>query len=247
MKLKYVILEDEPLAADKLESGIQAFRPHWQCMGVIQSVREAKKRLPALDAQLLFLDVHLADDLSFSIFEELPLSTPIIFTTAYDQYALRAFKLNSVDYLLKPVSDKELLKAVEKFEANAVVNPNLQKLAQSYQPDYRNRFLVSTGNRIKTILEKDVAYFHANGKHSYLVNTAGKEFLFNQPLSKLIRELNPAVFFQINRQYILALNSIREMIPYSKGRLKVLTQPPTPEEAIVSVEKSPRFRQWVGG
>ncbi len=247
MKIKYVLIEDEPLAAERLESNIQKLRNDWQCLGVIQSVREAKKRLLALEPQLIFLDVHLADDVSFAIFDEIEVKTPIIFTTAYDQYALKAFKLNSVDYLLKPINTEELSRALLKFEENKLALPDVNKLAQSYQPAYRSRFLVSTGTRIKTLSTEDIAYFFANGKHSYLIDKQGCEYLFDQPLSKLIEQLNPAHFYQINRQYILGLACIVEMIPYSKGRLKVVTNPATADDAIVSVDKSPGFKAWVGG
>lgn len=247
MKIRYVIIEDEPLAAERLENNIQKMRGDWQCLGVIQSVREAKKRLPALEPQLIFLDVHLADDISFAIFTEIEVNTPIIFTTAYDQYALKAFQLNSVDYLLKPINNEELTRALLKFEAHKIALPNVNKIAQSYTPEYRTRFLVSTGTRIKTLSEEDVAYFFANGKHSYLIDTKGTEHLFDQPLSKLIEQLNPKIFYQINRQYILSLSCIVEMIAYSKGRLKVITNPATADDAIVSVDKSGGFKTWVGG
>jgi two-component system response regulator LytT len=247
MKIKFVIIEDEPLAAERLEDSINKLRPDWQCLAIIQSVREAKKRLAALDAQLLFLDVHLADDISFSIFEELQLKTPVIFTTAYDQYALKAFQLNSIDYLLKPISNTALEQSLVKFEENRLTTPDLARLAQDYSPVYKERFLVSTGNKVKSISTEQVAYFFANGKHSYLIDKTGTEYLFDKPLNKLIEELNPAQFFQVNRQYIFALSSITEMIPYSKGRYKILSQPTTEQDVMVSAEKSGAFKKWMGG
>lgn len=247
MKIDYVILEDEPLAAERLKKNLTSLRSNWQCLGVIQSVRDAAKRLPKLNPQLLFVDIHLADDISFSLFSQIDIQAPIIFTTAYDQYAIKAFKLNSIDYLLKPIDETELLVALQKFEEQKLYKGNLAQLLSHMQPDYKTRFLVSTGLKIKTIEERDIAYFFASGKHSYLIHNNGTEYLFNQPLSKLIEQLNPSLFFQINRQYILSIWSIKEMIPYSKGRLKVITHPATADDTIVSVDKSNGFKAWVGG
>lgn len=245
----YLILEDEPLAAERLQEAVERLRPQWKFLGRVESVREAKKVLPHSNADLLFVDIHLADGNSFGIFEEIKLDVPIIFTTAFDQYALKAFELNSIDYLLKPVNEQELKRAISKLEqrSEAPAFRDWEKLVSELKPGYKKRFLVSTGHKIKSIDQGDVAFFYASGKHSFLTSCEGTEYLFDTPLSKLIDQLDPASFFQINRQFIISINCIDEMISYSKGRLKLVTNPPTPEDAIVSVEKSPRFKAWIAG
>ncbi len=246
--MKYLILEDEPLAAERLQQAISDEKPDWKCLGTLESVREAKREIPASEADLLFVDIHLADGLSFSIFEEISFEKPLIFTTAYDQYALKAFELNSINYLLKPVTKKDLRRALQKFEnrTDSGVAVDWQSLVAKLKPEYKTRFLVSTGNKIKSLNADEVAFFFAQGKHSFVFTLEGKDYIFDQPLSKLIEQLDPQKFFQINRQFILSIDAISEMIPYSKGRLKIVTDPATPEEAIVSVDKSPTFKSWVG-
>lgn len=245
----YIILEDEPLAAEKLQDSVRKLRPDWEMSGRIESVRQAKKQLPGLDYDLLFVDIHLADGDSFHIFEELEIKAPIIFTTAYDQYALKAFELNSIDYLLKPISEKDLQRALQKLDQRSGLPASVpwQQLLEEMKPRYKNRFLVSTGHKIKSLQQEDVAFFYASGKHSFVTAKDGTEYLFDQPLSKLIDQLDPAHFFQINRRFIVCFGCIEEMIAYSKGRLKLITDPPTPEEAIVSVDKSPGFKAWLAG
>lgn len=245
----YLILEDEPLAAERLREAVEKLRPEWKFKGRVESVREAKKVLPDSDADLLFVDIHLADGNSFAIFEELELKLPIIFTTAFDQYALKAFELNSIDYLLKPINEQDLKRALNKLEqrSESPAFNNWEKLISELKPSYKKRFLVSTGQKIKSIDQADVAFFFASGKHSFLTSCDGTEYLFDTPLSKLIDQLDPSSFFQINRQFIISISCIEEMISYSKGRLKLVTKPATPEDAIVSVDKSPRFKAWIAG
>lgn len=246
--MKYAILEDEPLAAEKLIRTMEDARPKWEHLATLESNEQAKKQLPGLHADLIFVDIHLADGLSFEVFENKLEDIPLIFTTAYDQYALKAFELNSIDYLLKPITREDLERALTKLEkrngANAI---HWEKLMRDLKPSYKDRFLVSTGERIKTIPTSDIAFFYASGKHCFLTDQNGTEYLLDQNLGRLMHQLNPKKFFQINRQFIVHVDYISEMIPYSKSRLKVLMNPPTPEDAIVSVERSPKFKMWVAG
>ncbi len=250
MSVKYVIIEDESLAAERLHELIQKQRPRWKLVAVIPSVRKAVQELETLDCDLIFLDVHLSDGNSFSIFEQIRPKMPIIFTTAYDQYALKAFQLNSIDYVLKPVSEKDLTRALDKFDQRILHDenkPDWEKLLQDLKPNYKERFMVSTGERIKSLSVDDIGFFFAQGKHTFITDKGGRQYMIDQTISRLSEILNPKKFFQINRQYIICFDCIDEMIPYSKSRLKLNTSPATPGEAIVSVDKAPKFKAWLEG
>lgn len=246
--MRYLIIEDEPLAVERLHLRMQEQKPHWTYLGALGSVAEALEKLPSLPLDLILVDIHLSDGLSFQIFEELDIEVPLIFTTAYDQYALKAFELNSIDYLLKPVHNEDLQRALHKLENRGWSGPpDWGKLVRELKPHYKERFMVSTGERIKTVTTADIAFFYASGKHSFITTRQGQEYLLDMPLRELDRKLDPQRFFQINRQFIVQVDAIVEMIPYSKSRLKLLTSPPTPEDAIVSVERSPHFKAWLNG
>ncbi len=250
MPVKYVIIEDEPLAAERLQEQVQKQKPDWELLMVLPSVRSAVQQLPQLTVDLIFLDVHLSDGNSFAIFEQIRPETPIIFTTAYDQYALKAFKLNSIDYLLKPVSEKDMERALQKVDQRSLHNqsePDWKKLLSDLKPNYKDRFMVSTGERIKSLSVDDIAFFFAQGKHTFITDKEGRQYMIDQTVSRLSEILDPKKFFQINRQYMVCFDCIEEMIPYSKSRLKLHTNPATPTEAIVSVDKAPKFKAWLEG
>lgn len=249
--MDYLIIEDEPLAAEKIENAVAVLRPDWQLLKIIPSVKMAIGDLPSLKPDLIFLDVHLGDGNSFQIFQQIEIDVPVIFTTAFDKYALKAFEINSVDYLLKPVSKTNLQGALEKLEKyyqkEEKFEPNWQKLIQDLQPHYKERFMVSTGKRIKSLNSQDIAFFFAQGKHTFITDSKGQEYLIDKTLTSLSSCLNPREFFHINRQYIVSISSIKEMVIYSKGRLKLEIHPKTPTEAIVSGDKSGKFKLWLEG
>lgn len=250
MAVKYVIVEDEALAAERLQAMIQEKQPDWELKELIPSVRLAVAKLSTLKPDLIFLDVHLSDGNSFAIFDQIQPKASIIFTTAYDKYALKAFSLNSIDYLLKPVSSSDLNRALGKFQERSLHTghePDWQSILQDFKPHYKDRFMVSTGERIKSLPVDEVCFFYAQGKHTFITDRAGREYLIDHTLTRLSEVLDPKKFFQINRQYIVGFDCISEMIAYSKGRLKLVTNPPTPSEAIVSVDKAPRFKAWLEG
>lgn len=245
--MKYVVLEDEPLAAEKLIHTISQARPAWEHLATYESNSQAAKGLPSLQPELIFVDIHLADGLSFELFKGEFLETPLIFTTAYDQYALKAFELNSIDYLLKPVGAEDMERALHKLESRSgKVAVQWEKLMNDLKPSYKERFLISTGQRMKAVKVEDIAFFYAQGKHCFLTDKGGTEYLIDKNLTELMEVLNPRDFYQINRQFIVQLNFIVEMIPWSKSRLKLVLDPPTPEDAVVSVDRSPGFKAWVG-
>ncbi len=246
--MKYLVIEDEPLAAEKLVRNLQRKKPDWEHLKTLGTVREAVQELLVTQPDFLFLDIHLSDGISFQIFDQVEIQCPIIFTTAYDQYALRAFKVNSIDYLLKPIVESDLERALQKLETRGTgPRADWKKLQADMRPHYKDRFLVSTGERIRSLQQDEVAFFFAQGKHTFITDVAGNQYLFDQSLTALIEQLDPQKFFQINRQFIIHINAIKEMVPYSKGRLKLVMEPQTPEDAIVSVDKSPRFKSWVAG
>ncbi|QTN38072.1 response regulator transcription factor [Cryomorphaceae bacterium] len=248
--MTYLIVEDEPLAAEKLQQAIKSLRPDWVALAPVESVRAAAEALREHKPDLLFLDIHLSDGLSFQLFDQVEVVCPIIFTTAFDQYALRAFKLNSIDYLLKPIGEGELKRALDKRDRWTQPSDgqlDWNKVERDLKPEYRDRFLVSTGERVKSLPAEEISFFFAQGKHSFITDKQGREYLIDQPLTQLIEQLDPKQFFQINRKFIICFRCIEEMIPYSKGRLKLVTAPPTPEDAVVSVDKSARFKAWLDG
>lgn len=249
--VRALIIEDEPNAARRLQRLVEDTDSTIEIQTVIESVKEAVIWLSTNQADLIFLDINLADGLSFSIFEKVKVETPIIFTTAYDQYAIKAFKLNSLDYLLKPIDREELSIAIEKFRNQLLSIPQidleaileaLQQPAESFQ----ERFMVSAGDKIRSVPIEQVAYFFGQQKFVFLITHDGRRHLVDYTLTQLEKMLNPAKFFRINRQFIIGFDAISHMYPHSKSRLRIELTPKADMEAVVSIEKTPRFKEWIG-
>ncbi|MFI5172295.1 MAG: LytR/AlgR family response regulator transcription factor [Chitinophagales bacterium] len=244
-----VIIEDEKIASDYLERLIKEFDPAIQIIKKLDSVEASVKWLAINSADLLFLDVHLADDTSFAIFEQLHLNIPVIFTTAYDQYAIKAFKLNSIDYLLKPIDKAELHAALRKFQSQrsniAIDFTDIIAQVSRRQNNFQHRFLVSTGQKLKSIQSENVAYFFSEQKLTFLIDVEGKQYIVDSSLDKLEPLLDPEKFFRINRQFIISYPSIKSMVNYSKSRVKIELIPSSTKETIVSVERSSDFKNWL--
>lgn len=246
--MKVLIIEDEKIAADYLAKRILHYDATIEILAILESVSASVKWLSVNNADLIFCDIHLADDLSFKIFEQIQVITPIIFTTAYDQYAIRAFKLNSIDYLLKPINEQELFNSLEKFRRANVYSPiDLQAIKHllNISSAYKERFLVNTGQRLKSVSIHEIAYFLADQKIVWLVTNDNQRFIMDQTLDKLERILEPKLFFRINRQFIIGLHSIQSIIAYSKSRVKIELKPACDKEAIVSFERSSAFKEWL--
>ena len=249
--MKAVIVEDEALAANRLEKLLSDVAPEIEVTARLTSVKEAVKWFTLNTADLIFLDIQLSDGLSFSIFEEVTVNTPVIFTTAYDQYSIKAFQLNSIDYLLKPIRKNELQKSLQKYtslkSAFKIDFDNLLAGIRGNTESYKKRFLIQVGPKIKTVETKDVAWFHADGKYVFLKTFSGQNYPVDFSLDKLENMVDPSVFFRINRKYMVNMKAIDGMTAWSRSRVKIKLNPPADDETetVVSIDRSPDFKNWL--
>jgi DNA-binding LytR/AlgR family response regulator len=257
--MNVIIIEDEELAAERLELMLKRIDPTVVVVAQCDSVKTAVqffKNNPAPD--IAFVDIQLADGLSFEIFEQTRITCPIVFTTAYDEYALKAFKVNSIDYLLKPIDKEDLQRALEKLKAlrtSTQATPTLDAAtiqqvmtALVPTPQYRNRFMVKIGEHLSAIQVTDIAYFFGENKITWVKLKSGKKYILDYTLEQLAADmLNPTHFFRLNRQFITTIESIKDVITYSNSRLKiVLHDPPNKEDILISREKVEAFKNWLG-
>jgi two-component system LytT family response regulator len=250
-----LIVEDEQAAARRLEKIMAEIVPESTVLDRLDSVESTVMWLqnnPAPD--LILLDIHLADGSSFEIFQHITVKSSIIFTTAYDDYALRAFKENTIDYLLKPIKVIELQAAVEKYQRqHPTTATDYKRLSDALMKEggsshYLRRMLIRFSNNFKLIDLPDVAYFYTKDKITFLVSrSTGKRFPADYPLDKLESILDPTVFFRINRQFIINVAAIKQLQPHTKSRIKVELEPPSVLETIVSTERSAAFKRWLVG
>ncbi len=244
--MRYAILEDEKLASNRLKKLITDMKPDYKCVVVLDSVESAVISLPALKVDLVFMDVQLADGISFDIFDQIRFDVPIIFTTAYDEYALTAFKTNSVDYLLKPIDPVELARALDKFEKQAVKGDNeIEQLMKSLQPKGKERFVVKVGDHLKTVETSHIQMVYSQHKGTYLFDNQGKKFLVDYTLDKLEDMLNPDQFFRISRKFLVQVGFIKDIIAYTNSRLEIKIDGFDEEQVIVSRERVQDFKSWL--
>jgi len=249
--MKILIIEDENLAAKRLIKLVKEEIPDCEIFGnldtVVASV-EWLKNNPEPD--LIFLDIQLADGISFEIFEKIKINSPIIFCTAYDQYAIKAFKLNSIDYLLKPVDPEDLSHALNKFQSGrkvpSVTLDQIKLLLQPAQKTYKNRFLVKIGERIQTIDIQEIAYFFSEDKVTLLQTRQGKKFIVDYTLDEVEDMLDPERFFRLNRKYISSINAVKEVFTYSNSRLKIHLENCSDNDILISRERMGLFKNWLG-
>lgn len=249
--MKVLIIEDEQLAAAKLEKQLKKIDDGILILNKLRSIKSSIEWLQLNSPDLIFCDIQLIDGNSFEIFEKVQPTAPIIFTTAYDNYAINAFKLNSIDYLLKPISNDELEKAINKYKSLKLpYNINLNELLNSLNPqsEFKKRFLIQYGNKIKSVNVEDIAFFYFLEKNTFLVTKEKDTYPVEFSLDKLEEIIDPDKFFRINRKIIVNIDAINNLIPYSRSRIKIelLPQPPKEVEAIVSIEKSFEFKKWLG-
>jgi len=249
--MNVLIIEDESLAADKLEDMLKEVDPAINIMSKLGSVKESVKWLLQQTADLIFLDIQLSDGISFSIFEQVAINTPVIFTTAFDQYAIKAFQVNSISYLLKPIRKNDLSESLKKYQtlksAFSIDFDMLLANIQGREPDFKKRFLIQTGEKIRKIEVSEIAYFYVLDKGVYLRTFQGKSYTVEYTLDKLETILNPSAFFRINRKYFVNMDSISNMVAYSRGRVKLDLKPNADDEldTVVSIDRSADFRKWL--
>lgn len=252
--MNVLIIEDEEPAAERLMDLLLQLDPQIRFSETIVSVKTAVqylKNAPPID--LIFMDIHLADGSSFDIFSQVDVDIPVIFVTAYDEYALQAFKVNSIEYLLKPVKKDELERALEKWKKLFAKNPatpdfNALLISLGKKPQaYKKRFLVRYGEHIRAIETDNIAYFYTEEKNNFFRTKDNQNYPCDYQLDKLESLLDPAKFFRINRQFIININAIDQMFSFSKSRVKVVLKPGTNLDTIVSTERSPHFKEWLAG
>jgi two-component system LytT family response regulator len=248
--MKALIIEDESAAVRRLAKLIKEVDPSIEVENDLDSIESALDWFGANPLpDLIFLDIHLADGSSFEIFNHVEVPRPVIFTTAYDEYAIQAFRLNAIDYLLKPIKRQELERAIEKYRKwKSPPAFDYKKLARTIDRDeYNKRFLIRLGQNIRVVEIHDCAYFYTQDKITFLVNREGKRYPLDYSLERLEEMADPRTFFRINRQFIVNINAIKEMYAYSKSRVKIELSPPCELEVVVSTERSPHFKKWLTG
>lgn len=249
--MQAIIIEDEKPSARRLNRMLGKL--DLEVVIMLHSVAEAvtwfqKNEHP----ELIFLDIQLSDGLSFEIFEKVEIKSAIIFTTAYDEYALKAFKLNSIDYLLKPIDEEELEQAVQKYAQrakNAAGILSAEKIKkifqQSYQKEYKKRFTIQVGQHLKIFEINEVCCFYSENKGTYLHSNTDRSYLLDLSLEKLEKELDPEKFFKISRKFIVNINAIKDIVSYSNLRLEVKLECFNKHQLIVSRERVKLFKDWL--
>jgi DNA-binding LytR/AlgR family response regulator len=256
-----LLVEDEELAVRKLQKLLHEVAPTLTVLATTPSIEETVDWLETNRAagqpepDLLFLDIELADGQSFEIFERTTVWSTIIFTTSYDEYALQAFKVNSIDYLLKPIQKEDLQRSLDKFEAlrgqpAETPDQQVEKLLRALQGQtprtYRQRFLVKQGQRMLSVSVDDIGYFYTDDRYSFFVTHANQRYLVDYTLDELADALDPAHFFRINRGVLLTHRVVDQIQPYFGNRLALTLRPAFDREALVSRERVSDFKQWMG-
>lgn len=249
--MKILLIEDELPAARQLTRMLLAERPDAEILDTPDSVETATRWLAAHPApDLIFMDIQIADGLSFDIFRQVKITSPVIFTTAFDQYAVQAFRVNAIDYLLKPIDPDELRRALEKIERHESAPAiDIEAIASLLKkPNYKDRFLVKTGQHLTFIQASDIAFFRSSdGLTQAWLLSSGKKHFIDSTLEELERLLDPAQFFRISRQMTVRLTAISKIHTHLNGRLKLELQPASTDEIFVSRERVGEFKTWLGG
>lgn len=252
--MNILIIEDEKPAARLLQRKIEKLG--LKVANMLHSVEDALEWFSMnLQPDLIFLDIQLSDGLSFEIFDKIEIKSAIIFTTAFDEYALKAFKLNSIDYLLKPIDETELENAINKYKNQNKPKNNIESfdfnaikklLTNPIEKSYKNRFAIKIGNQLKIIFIEEVVCFYSENKGTYIYTTDNRNYLIEGSLEILELELNPKDFFKINRKDIISAKHIKEIQLYSNSRLKIILPSFTNHELIVARERVSDFKEWIG-
>ncbi len=250
--MKVLIVEDEIPAQIQLERMINANFPSFDVIGKVDSVRGTVQWLQSNHPDLIFMDVELSDGQCFEIFKQVKVETPVIITTAYNDYAIKAFKVNSIDYLLKPIDRTEFINAVEKSKKITQQSvPDYHQiedlLTKSLPKEYKKRLTVKLGDKILILNTAEIAYFYSEDKATFIVTNEGKRYISDLTLDALEELLNPKDYFRISRGCITHIQSIKSVSRYFNSRLKVILSPPVLEDVLVSRIRIPEFLKWLEG
>lgn len=255
--MKVIIVEDEMPAAEKLERYLVKYDKNIQVLARFDSVAGTVDWLRTMQdtIDLVFMDIQLIDGLSFQVFQQVQVYKPVIFTTAFNEFALDAFKVNGIDYLLKPITFTDLSASLKKLDTlrqqlhwNKEQSERIQQVATAVKTrDYKNRFMVKLGEHIRSITSDQITILFADGRDVYLVSNQGRKFIIDYTLEALDEILDPSLFFRINRTFIVNINAIKDVLVYSNSRLKVTLQQDFDKEIIVSREKVGDFKEWFDG
>lgn len=239
--MNVLIIEDEELAATTLQNMLVYINPNIQVLAVLGTVEAAVSWLQHNSADLLFMDIHLGDGESFQIFQQININSPVIFTTAYDQYTLKAFKNQGIDYLLKPFDEEDVRNALTKLNS---IRKTPVVMASA---PVRNRFMVKVGKLLKSVPAEQVAYFMADGKYLFLITRDQQNYIIEETIGSLEPKLDQEVFFRINRKFIIHINAINEMYKLSRNRVRIKLSPVPAdvEEVIVSEDRADAFKEWL--
>ena len=253
--MNILIVEDEAFSARRLKTMVTEIDPTFRILDILDSVEATVGWLKShTTPDLILMDIELTDGKSFDIFDQMEVTCPVIFVTAYNEYAIRAFKVNSIDYLLKPVKQEELAGSIEKLRqikqhyTAGIPAINLQSLLQAFQQQtsYRDRFLIKQADRLLPVEVTDIAYFQAKEKINSIHTFDGKTFMIDQTLDEIEKALDPKKFFRANRQFIVSAAAVEKIHFWFSSKLKVDLRPKSSEEVIVSREKAMAFRSWLG-
>lgn len=249
--MKVVIIEDEQPQARQLAQFIAQIDPDIQVLALIASVNDALAFLKANPVDLIFLDIHLSDGLCFEIFDQENVTCPVVFTTAYDKYAIAAFKHNGIDYLLKPIAKDELKKSIDKFKqfsasktdiAQLINTLNLLSLGNS---NLKRRFVSNAGKKLRIVNDTEIAYFYALDGSVFIRTHKNENLLLDETLENIDKQIDSYNFFRLNRKVIAHVSAIKEMIPFSKSRLKIILNPHFDEDILVSYKNMKDFMRWI--
>ncbi|WP_343307622.1 LytTR family DNA-binding domain-containing protein [Chitinophaga niabensis] len=254
--MKVLIIEDESVAGQLLKSTIASVDPDIEVVDILDSVESSVQYLstkPSLD--LIFLDIELGDGQTFDIFKKVQIDAPVIFVTAYQEHALKAFKLNSVDYLLKPVSKDELTAALLKYrrlhvDQKQALQHNILSLLGNYRNEagtHKSRYLARNGTRLISIPAEEIAYFYTKDKLQYIKTQQNGDYIIDKRLDDIEAEVSPKTFFRLNRQFIVNYECIEKVHTWFSGKMKVQVKPAAYEEIIISRLKAAEFKKWLGG
>jgi DNA-binding LytR/AlgR family response regulator len=251
--MNILIIEDEPQAAQRLETLITQLAPNATVVGKIESVKEAVSWLRKNTApDVILMDIQLGDGISFQIFDQCEVTAPVIFTTAYEEYAVRAFKVNSIDYILKPVDKLELQVALDKVLNKQRSGPEMHEILKTMEEaikklskNYKTRFMIKVGEHLRTIEVSSIRFFYSQEKTTFCVTDENRNFILDYTLEQLEEILDPERFYRINRKYLVSAESIQDIISYTNSRLRLVLKGSADHDIIVARERVQEFKDWL--